>query len=66
MDEEKRLDQLKGQIKAGHFTLTEVIDVVVEINGIIGVGLISLGDDLKDYCYNHTKIKKEERQKENV
>ena len=60
MDEEKRLNQLRGQIRAGHFTLIEVIDAVVEINGIIGVGLISLGDDLKYYCYNHTQIKKEE------
>jgi len=66
MDEEKRLTQLREEIKHGHFTLTEVIDAVVEINGIIGVGLISLGDDLKHYCYNHTRIKKEERQKENA
>ena len=66
MNKAERLTQLKGQIRAGHFTLTEVIDAVVEINGIIGVGLISLGDDLKDYCYNHTKIKKEEREKEDA
>ena len=51
MDEEKRLNQLREEIKHGHFTLVEVIDAVVEINGIIGVGLISLGDDLKNYCY---------------
>lgn len=38
-------------------TLTDVIDAVIEINGFIGVGLISLGDSLKDYCYNYNKIK---------
>jgi len=47
----KRLEQLKEELKHNHFTLVEVIDAVVEINGIIGVGLISLGDDLKNYCY---------------
>ena len=66
MDEEKRLNQLRGQIRAGHFTLTEVIDAIIEINGIIGVGLISLGDNLKEYCYSHTQIKKEEGWKENA
>jgi hypothetical protein len=30
----------------------EVIDVVIEINGIIGVGLISLGDALQEYVHN--------------
>ena len=55
MDEEKRLNQLREEIKHGHFTLVEVIDAVVEINGIIGVGLISLGDDLKKYCYQKIK-----------
>jgi len=49
--EGKRLEQLKEELKHNHFTLVEVIDAVVEINGIIGVGLISLGDDLKNYCY---------------
>ena len=49
--EGKRLEQLKEELKHNHFTLVEVIDAVIEINGIIGVGLISLGDDLKNYCY---------------
>ena len=36
-------------------TLTDMIDLVVDVNGIIGVGLIRLGDDLQNYC--HDKIK---------
>ena len=32
--------------------ITDVIDVVIELNGIIGVGLITLGDQLKKYLYN--------------
>jgi hypothetical protein len=31
-------------------TIEQLIDVVVEYNGIIGVGLITLGDQLKKYC----------------
>lgn len=34
-------------------TLEKVIDVVVDSNAIIGVGLISLGDSIKDYIYHH-------------
>lgn len=39
-------------------TITDLIDVVVELNGIVGVGLISLGDGLKDHCLK--KIPKRE------
>ena len=37
-------------------TITDLIDVVVELNGIIGVGLITLGQNLNQYCVE--KIKK--------
>lgn len=40
-------------------TITDVIDAVIQINGIIGVGKYSLGDDLKQYCYDHKGYKKE-------
>ncbi len=33
-------------------TITNMIDVVVDLNALIGVGLIRLGDDLKQYCYD--------------
>lgn len=31
--------------------ITDVIDAVIRINGITGVGLITLGDQLQQYCY---------------
>ena len=37
--------------------ITDVIDVVIDLNAIIGVGLITLGDQLKEYCRN--KIRRE-------
>ena len=49
-------DKIQNLIKNEGLTITDLIDVVVEFNGIIGVGLIRLGDDLKEYCYD--KIKK--------
>lgn len=48
-------EELVKLILDGEITITQVIDEVIEINGIIGVGLISLGDGLKKYC--HDKIK---------
>ena len=30
--------------------ITDVIDVCIELNEIIGVGLITLGNTLKEYC----------------
>jgi len=36
-------------------TIEHFIDAVIEGNSIVGVGLITLGDKLKDYCYNKIK-----------
>jgi len=41
--------ELTKLITDGEFTLTDVIDVIVDINGIIGVGLFSLGEELNEY-----------------
>ena len=41
-------------LKNGAFTLTDVIDAVIEINAIIGVGLISLGEDIERYIINQS------------
>jgi hypothetical protein len=41
------------QLLINGLTIQEVIDAVIEINGIIGVGLITLGDNLQQYCYNN-------------
>ena len=56
-------EQIKKLMIDEGLTLTDMIDVVVDVNGIIGVGLIRLGDDLQDYCHEkiigdcHDKIK---------
>ena len=42
-------EELTDLITAEEFTLTDVIDVIVDINGIIGVGLFSLGEELNEY-----------------
>jgi len=36
-------------------TLTDVIDAVIIANGIIGVGLISLSDDIQNYIIHWEK-----------
>jgi len=46
-------DAIKKLILEKGLTLTDVVDAVVELNGYIGVGLISLGDGMKEYCYKH-------------
>ena len=48
-------EEIKRLIEEEGLTLEKVIDVVIDINGIIGVGLVTLGDDLNEYCL--TKIK---------
>lgn len=50
--EKKKIEQYV--IEEG-LTITDLIDVVVELNGIIGVGLISLGDGLREYTHNKIK-----------
>lgn len=55
MSDKDKSDLLDFLIDQG-VTVEQFIDKVIGKNGIIGVGLITLGDTLKDYCYN--KIKK--------
>jgi hypothetical protein len=49
--------QVTRMLEAGNLTIEDVIDIIIEKNAIIGVGLISLGNQLKDYCYFHTQYK---------
>jgi len=46
---------IKQLVLNGNLDLQQLIDIVIELNGFIGVGLISFGDNLKDYCYNKIK-----------
>ncbi len=48
-------EEIKDLIINKNLNITEVIDVVIELNGFIGIGLITLGDQLKDYCYSKIK-----------
>lgn len=50
-------ETLKILIEEEGVTITDVIDAVIELNGIIGVGLITLGEQLKEYC--RSKIRKQ-------
>ena len=54
----KKIDkkEIERLVLEEELTIMDVIDVVVGINAIIGVGLITLGDVLQQYCYD--KIKK--------
>ena len=49
-------EEIRKEVMDGNLTVTDVIDVVVEVNGLIGVGLITLGDDLKEYCWHHSRL----------
>lgn len=48
-------EEIKKLILERGLTLTVVIDAVIEVDGIIGVGLITLADTLNDYCTNKVK-----------
>ena len=52
-------EEIRKEVMDGNLTITDVIDVVVEVNGLIGVGLITLGDDLKEYCWHHSRQQKQ-------
>jgi hypothetical protein len=49
-------EEINALILERGLTLTAMIDQVIELNGFVGVGLISLGNDLKEYT--HGKIEK--------
>ena len=42
-------DEIYDLIFNQELTVTDVIDAVIEINGFVGVGLITLADQLKNY-----------------
>ncbi len=47
------IEEVKELIMNNDLTIELVIDATIELNGIIGVGKISLGNHLKEYCFNH-------------
>jgi len=48
-------EEIKKLVLENDLNITDVIDVVVELNGIIGVGLISIGEYLNNYCKSKIK-----------
>ena len=47
------IEKIINHFKNNDFTITDIIDAIIEHDGIIGVGLISLGDDLQEYCHTY-------------
>lgn len=45
-------EEIKKLVLEQGLTITDLIDVVVDLNGFVGVGLITIGDQLKEYCYS--------------
>jgi hypothetical protein len=43
-------DKIKDLVINDGLTVSDLVDVVIELNGIIGVGLITFGDGLKEIC----------------
>ena len=47
--------ELHQLLKDREFAIEDVIQAIIQLNGIVGVGRISLGDTLKNYCYHRAK-----------
>lgn len=47
-------EEIRRLVLEEGLTVTNLLDVVIEENGIIGVGLVSLGEEIKNYI--HSKI----------
>tara|TARA_R100000329_G_scaffold98704_1_gene81520 strand:- start:701 stop:1063 length:363 start_codon:yes stop_codon:yes gene_type:complete len=45
-------DEIIDLMVHNELTIKNVVDSAIWYNKLIGVGLIRLGDDLQDYCYN--------------
>lgn len=48
-------NQLNELLISERLTLVDVIDSVIELNGLIGVGLITLSDGIREYIINKNK-----------
>ena len=48
-------EELHRLLKDKEFTVEDVVDAIIFLNGIVGVGRISLGDSIRDYCHHRAK-----------
>lgn len=55
LEKEAGLKMVKNLMVNDLITIEDIIDLVIKENALIGVGLITLGDHLKQYCYNKAK-----------
>jgi hypothetical protein len=55
MSEPLTSNQIVDLMVENGIDLKNVLDAVIASNGIIGVGLITLGEDLQAYCFNKIK-----------
>lgn len=53
------LEQIKQMLIDSKLTLSDVIDAVIDLNGLIGVGLVSLGSGLNEYCRSKIVVRDE-------
>ena len=49
-------EELYKLLRDQEFTIEDVINAIIQLNGIVGVGRISLGDILKDFCYHKADV----------
>jgi hypothetical protein len=49
-------EKIKQLVLEEELTITDLIDVVIELNGIVGVGRITLGEQLKNYCFDKVAV----------
>ena len=48
-------EELYQLLRDKEFVIEDVINAIIQLNGIVGVGKISLGDVLKNHCYHRAK-----------
>ena len=48
-------EELYKLLEDKEFTIEDVIQAIIQLNGIVGVGKISLGDTLRDFCYHRAE-----------
>ena len=51
MAEKITKEEIQILISERKMNIIDVIDVIVELNGLCGVGLITLGNALRQHCY---------------
>lgn len=59
LDDAKKEELLKSMVYDNEITLTDMIDFIIKENGIIGVGLITLGDNVSEYIKSKIKVRGE-------